>query len=138
MDAATRLIVRQRARAMCEYCGLSEAASYHAFHVEHIVAKQHRGSDDLANLAWSCHRCNSLKGPNLSSFDPLTGALVELFNPRRHVWPDHFEMNEAEVIGLTPIGRATTLLLQMNEPERVALRLHWSQHCEDDASSDSS
>ena len=28
------------------------------FHVEHILAKQHEGDDDLNNLCWSCHRCN--------------------------------------------------------------------------------
>jgi hypothetical protein len=106
---------------------LPQGASFHALHVEHVTAKQHRGSDDPENLALACNRCNSHKGPNLTSIDPESGQLIELFNPRRHVWIDHFDLHDGAVIGLTAIGRATALLLEMNDPERVALRLQWSQ-----------
>ena len=52
------------------------------FHIEHIRAKQHGGTDDLTNLVLACNRCNRAKGPNLSSVDPTTGQVVRLFNPR--------------------------------------------------------
>ncbi|MBL8214476.1 MAG: HNH endonuclease [Bryobacterales bacterium] len=29
------------------------------FHLEHVVAKQHGGSDDPAGLALACDRCNA-------------------------------------------------------------------------------
>ena len=45
-----------------------------AFHVEHIVSKQHGGTDDPGALALACDRCNAYKGPNLASVDPGTGA----------------------------------------------------------------
>ena len=60
------------------------------FHVEHIVARKHGGSDDENNLAWSCIFCNLYKGPNLASLDPDTGELTRLFNPRQDRWEDHF------------------------------------------------
>lgn len=50
IDAATRDFVRQRARTHCEYCGLPQAAEpFFTFHIEHIVARQHGGTDDPEN-----------------------------------------------------------------------------------------
>ena len=114
--------VRQRANGRCEYCMLSEEASEVAFHIEHIRAKQHGGSDDLSNLALACDRCNFSKGPNLSSVDSETDEIVTLFHPRQDTWCEHFAIQKAEVVGLTPCGRATASLLQMNAPKRVQLR----------------
>jgi len=113
MDAATRSTVRQRADGRCEYCRLPEsAAPYLPFHVEHVVAQQHRTDDSLDNLALACDRCNAYKGPNLSSIDPETGEIVELFHPRRDRWSDHFKFeDDAIVVGLSPKGRATVRLL---------------------------
>jgi len=52
----------------------------------------------------------------------LPHAAVPLFHPRRHKWARHFRWQGPVIIGRTPIGRATVLLLCMNLPERVALR----------------
>lgn len=87
------------------------------------MAKQHGGSDDPAGLALACDRCNAYKGPNLTSIDPETGAIVPLFHPRLDQWEDHFELREGHVCGKTPAGRATVRLLNMNAPRRVELRL---------------
>ena len=123
MDAATRELVRQRARDCCEYCRLPQAAApYFAFHVEHIRARQHGGSDAPINLALACPDCNAFKGPNLVSFDPETETRVDLFDPRVHSWNEHFAWNGALIVGLTPIGRATVNLFNMNEHERVEMR----------------
>ncbi len=43
--------VRHRAGYRCEYCRIPEAAFRRPFHIEHIVAKQHGGSDALDNRA---------------------------------------------------------------------------------------
>jgi hypothetical protein len=122
MDAELRDFVRRRAAGRCEYCRLPDAVQRLPFHVEHIVAKQHGGSNDADNLAWACDRCNAYKGPNLSSVDPYTGSIVELFHPRRDVWPEHFNMRDVEIQGISPSGRATVRLLQMNSRHRVELR----------------
>lgn len=123
MDQRTRGLVRARAGNACEYCRLPQFATpLIVFHVEHIVPKQHGGSDDPASLALACDRCNVHKGPNLTSIDPDTGAVVPLFHPRNHCWDDHFILREGCVIGVTPAGRATARLLNMNAPRRVELR----------------
>jgi hypothetical protein len=57
-----------------------------AFHVEHIISRQHGGTDDSGGLALAFDRCNAYKGPNLTSIDPGTGAVVPLFNPRADAW----------------------------------------------------
>lgn len=70
-----------------------------------------------------CIRCNLKKGPNIASMDPETNRVVTLFHPRHHAWRDHFTMSQDGMLhGLTPEGRATVELLDMNETERVHLR----------------
>ena len=123
MNAATRKIVRERAEYRCEYCHLSELAMpFLAFHLEHVIAQQHQVDDSLDNLALACDRCNAFKGPNLSSIDPASKKIVQLFNPRTDAWDDHFQSDDGLIIGLTPTGRATAKLLMMNAPRRIELR----------------
>jgi hypothetical protein len=44
MDAALRAFVRERAGRRCEYCRLHEEDDdFLAFHVEHVIARQHGG-----------------------------------------------------------------------------------------------
>lgn len=126
MESSRREQVRQRSRFCCEYCLLPEAATpIMPFHVEHIIAKQHMVDDSLDNLALACDRCNAFKGPNLSSIDPLTNKIVNLFNPRLDVWGEHFRFDGLVIVGLTPKGRATAQLLQMNAIRRLELRQSW-------------
>ena len=93
-----------------------------SFAIDHVIARQHHGTDAIDNLAWSCLNCNSLKGPNLSSIDPDTGNLAYLFNPRKNKWDRHFAMHDGLIVPLTLKGRATLSLLEMNELESVVLR----------------
>ena len=86
MDAATRDEVRRRADNRCEYCQLHQQHSYTTHHIEHIVAKQHDGSEALENLALACAWCNLHKGPNLTGVDPISSEIVSLFHPRRDQW----------------------------------------------------
>lgn len=81
--------------------------------------------DSLSNLALACDRCNFHKGPNLSSIDPLTGTVVSLFHPRLDQWYEHFKFEESEIVGTSPVGRATAQLLQMNAIRRIELRTEW-------------
>ena len=122
MDAAARHLVRQRAGGCCEYCRLPQEAVDATFHVEHAIALQHGGTDDPSNLALACDRCNLFKGPNLTSIDSETGAIIPLFHPRQDIWNDHFVFHGPRIIGLTPQGRVTVQLLNMNATRRVQLR----------------
>ncbi|PYS06240.1 MAG: HNH endonuclease [Acidobacteria bacterium] len=126
MDPAVRELVRTRASNACEYCRIpQEATPVIPFHVEHIVSRQHGGTDDPATLALACDRCNAYRGPNLTSIDPDSGVMVALFNPRQDVWTDHFVLRHGHIVGLTSTGRATARLLNMNAARRVELRLEW-------------
>jgi hypothetical protein len=123
MDPGLREFVARRAGNRCEYCCIPQShIPFHSFHVEHVIARQHGGADEPANLSLACDRCNAYKGTNLSSVDPETGRVVELFHPRRDAWHDHFMLRGPEIVGLTPTGRATVRLLRMNDDRRLALR----------------
>src|SRR5262249_25135698 len=118
----------RRAGNACEYCRIAqESTPLIPFHVEHIVPKQHGGFDDPDHLALACDRCNAYKGPNLTSVDPDTGTIIALFQPRRDVWSEQVALTGGLIVGLTPTGRATARLLNMNAPRRVELRKEWLQ-----------
>lgn len=122
MDAATRTIVRERANERCEYCLLPQRSCDLTHHIEHIVSKQHGGADVEENLALACHRCNLMKGPNLTGIDPVSGELTPLFHPRRDHWEEHFFIEGLRIKGRTPVGRATVNVLAMNDARRLELR----------------
>jgi hypothetical protein len=107
---------------MCEYCKLPDSLGFADFEIDHIIARAHRGGDELENLAWSCLSCNLYKGPNLASVDPQTGLIVNLFNPRRNVWNSHFRLSEGLILPRTAKGRATLVLLRINAPQTFMLR----------------
>lgn len=121
--------VRRRAGNRCEYCLLPQVAFRRPFHIEHIIAKQHGGPTTLDNLALACWQCNLKKGPNLTGLDPETADITRLFHPRTDNWADHFTLQKLsgkpgriEIAGLTPVGRATARLLEVNEEFRQVLR----------------
>jgi hypothetical protein len=122
MDSAISQLVRQRAGQRCEYCRLPQSASALRFHIEHIIARQHGGTDDPANLALACPECNYQKGPNLSSIDPDTGKVTLLFHPRLDRWAEHFIHDSARIVGKSSTGRTTVWLLEMNTGDRLRWR----------------
>lgn len=122
MDATTRRFVVSRAQSRCEYCLLPQSSIDLNFHVEHIIARQHGGGDEPANLCLACDRCNLHKGPNLTGIDPESQALSPLFHPRQDQWDEHFRLDGSLIVGQSPAGRATVRLLQMNSARRRALR----------------
>jgi hypothetical protein len=124
MDERLVATVRERAGGVCEYCRLPESHHPESFEIEHVVPRKHGGGTVLGNLAYACLRCNRHKGPNLAGIDRVTSRtkLVRLFDPRRHKWNWHFRRDGPYLIGQTPIGRVTVLVLVMNDPVRVTLR----------------
>jgi hypothetical protein len=123
MNVATRNQVCLRADFRCEYCELhQEQSPLAALHVEHIRPRKHGGTDSLDNLAMACIDCNLRKGSNVAGYDPQTGLLTELFHPREQSWSEHFERQGAMIVGKTPVGRTTVMVLQLNSEERLQLR----------------
>jgi len=84
---------------------------------------QHGGETNESNLALACMRCNRYKGPNVGSIDPLTGKLIQFFNPRIHNWKDHFTLEGGIVSPLTPEARVTERILRINDEDRVLERI---------------
>lgn len=122
MDAALRAFVRKRADRCCEYCRLHEDdCDFGAFHIEHVIAKKHGGTDDPDQLclAWPAE-CNWAKGSNLAG--RLRGKLYPLFNPRSQRWNRHFRWQGAVIVGKTKTGIVTVQVLNFNAPSRVMLR----------------
>jgi hypothetical protein len=114
--------VIERAGGCCEYCLLSQRNRPHSFHIEHIIAERHRGKTELKNLCLSCPRCNTLKGTDLASLDPKDDKLTLLYNPRTQRWSEHFRLNGILIEPLTPEGRVTVFLLNLNSPQRLKER----------------
>jgi HNH endonuclease len=116
--------VRERARTLCEYCHTAEQWQYVPFTVDHIVPLAQGGTTILENLALACFHCNRRKSIQIAAQDPQSGAVVPLFNPRQHVWSEHFiwSVEGLLLLGLTPIGRATITALALNRERVVAIR----------------
>jgi hypothetical protein len=127
MNPLIRQQVQTRAEFACEYCREQQRWSFYTFHIDHIVATRHGGSDELDNLCLACPDCNAAKGTDLTSLDPDSGEITRLFHPRKDVWDAHFRLLEGRLTGVTPTGRTTVWFLRMNDPHRVAQRLRTNQ-----------
>ena len=103
-----RRLVSERAGYRCEYCLLPEEFSSFPHEPDHIIPLKHGGATTADNLALACFWCNRLKGSDLAALDPQADQITPLFNPRLHTWSDHFRLDDAEIVPLTPEGRATT------------------------------
>ena len=122
VSAALKHEVIERAGQWCEYCRISQSRYFYSFHIEHIIAIKHAGATELFNLCLSCPDCNAHKGTDIASIDYVTGSLTPLFNPRIHQCEEHFQLNTALIEPLTPIGRVTEFLLQLNDFARLEYR----------------
>ncbi len=122
IPALLRQEVYDRANGTCEYCLIPQEVSFVSLEVDHIIARKHGGETESKNLALACSLCNKYKGSDLTSIDPESNIITPLFHPRIEKWIEHFHLNEAKIVPITPTGRVTAALLQLNQSERVAER----------------
>lgn len=108
--------VISRAKGLCEYCRTDSDFSDSPFDVEHIVPLSLGGVTELDNLAFACHGCNMKKSNKTEFFDVISSEISRLFNPRKDIWKEHFgwTQNLLIAVGLTPVGRVTVELLELN------------------------
>jgi hypothetical protein len=119
--------VEKRARYRCEYCHAPQRVSGYRFHLEHIIPRTRGGSDGLRNRALACATCNLAKADHTAGIDLRSRVEVGLFNPRIHVWEEHFRWagDGQTLLGRTLIGRATVAMLDMNNDLRREARQYW-------------
>jgi hypothetical protein len=111
----------------CGYCRSDEVLTGIPLSTEHLLPIAAGGLTDRENLWRSCRPCNELKGTQTHATDPETHEAVPLYNPRTQPWIEHFMWNDSgtQILGLTPIGRATVVALQLNRPLLVGARRRW-------------
>ena len=122
MKASLRRTIWQLAGAACEYCRLPQAYDPLPFRIDHIIADQHGGRTVLRNLAPLLPVLQQHKGPNIAGIDPRSRRMVRLFHPRRDHWNRHFRWQGPMLVGRTAIGRATIVVLAINDIQNVGLR----------------
>jgi len=114
--------VRLRAHGQCQYCLMHESLQGATFHAEHVIPRSKGGESTLENLALACPGCNLHKADKTTAPDPLTSEQVALFHPLQLRWSEHFRFKSHEIEGLTAIGRATVVLLDLNQLRRQRIR----------------
>jgi hypothetical protein len=119
--------LRERFGDCCAYCRTAAHLSVVTFEYEHILPRSAGGQTEFENLCLSCPMCNRCKSDLSSVPDPLTQEVVGLFHPQQQRWTEHFSWNAdaTEIIGLTPVGRATVAALKMNRPQITRARRMW-------------
>jgi hypothetical protein len=122
-----RDIVARTARYRCGYCLTQEAVVGTPMVIDHIEPESLGGPTEEANLWLACPLCNAHKGDRIIALDADTGETVRLFNPRQQAWVEHFAWTPEgdQILGRTPIGRATVIALQLNRPSLVKARRAW-------------
>jgi len=127
IPAAVRRRVAESARYRCGFCQTQQTIVGVPLHVEHIFPLAAGGTSNEDNLWLACPVCNNYKGTQTHAPDPDTDDEVPLFNPRTQTWTDHFAWSDTgvEILGLTPVGRATVVALKLNQPFMCRARRRW-------------
>lgn len=119
--------IREAAGNLCGYCLSHQRYTMSKLEIEHLVPKSKGGTDAEENLWLSCGLCNRHKGVQTEALDAETQTLVPLFNPRRQAWTEHFAWSAdgTQIVGATPVGRATVNALKLNNEIAVEVRRNW-------------
>ena len=124
VPVALKQLVFDHARGLCEYCRSQAKFAIDPLVIEHIQPVSRGGKTVSENLALACQTCNNHKYTKTEAPDPVSGQVVPLFHPRQMTWQDHFAWDEdvTQMIGITPTGRATVVLLQANRDGVINMR----------------
>lgn len=122
-----RVLVTADEQHRCAYCQSAVAIVGMPFEMDHVIPESLGGLTVRENLCLCCGPCNERKACRTTAIDPLTGQLATLFHPRREAWSQHFRGIDDgwRIEGLTPTGRATVLVIQLNRPSLVTARQSW-------------
>jgi len=117
--------VRARARAACEYCGITETDLGGGLTIDHYQPQSCGGSDELDNLVYCCHTCNGFKADTWHA----KADHARILNPRVDIAAQHLlALPDGTLQPLSPIGTWTIDKLRLNRHQLVAHRLHEASH----------
>jgi hypothetical protein len=119
-------VVRDRAKGFCEYCHAPEIIVLR-LEIDHIQPASKGGLTTEDNLCCACSLCNGAKLDFETGIDPETNTAMLLFHPRQQKWHEHFQWNNefTQIVGLTPVGRATIQRLNLNSDVFIYARQRW-------------
>ncbi|HRW03589.1 MAG TPA: HNH endonuclease [Caldilineaceae bacterium] len=111
----------------CVYCQTRTDNTGQALTIDHVIPLAKGGGNGLENLCRACRSCNEAKRDQTHAIDPLTGEIVRLYHPRQQRWSEHFAWDHTGVhlLGLTVIGRATVVALDVNNELILFARRRW-------------
>jgi len=93
--------LREDFKYACVYCSIHEGefGGFHNFHVEHFKPKSKFPTleTEYINLLYACWRCNSFKGEDWPSNNPLKSGRGYL-NPCKYDYEEYFIIDKDEVI----------------------------------------
>ena len=118
-----KCIVAKRAQEEGEYCLTPAEYSSDPFVVEHISLGK-GWTNRFGKFDFTRHGCNGHKHAKVTVIDSIGEEAQPLYNPRTQSWSEHFKWNEdqTQIIGQTPVGRATIAALHLNRPGVINLR----------------
>jgi len=95
--------------------------------IDHVIPESKGGSTIFEDSCLCCRRCNEFKGSKTTAHDPITDKIMPSYHPRMQNWNDHFARDDTGtlIVGLTVVGRATIVGLNMNDTIIVAARRRW-------------
>lgn len=122
-----RAAISEQANYRCGYCLTNQHIVGTLMEIDHIVPIALGGANEEYNLWLACAACNAYKNDRTVAIDPVSQVETPIFNPRTQKWTEHFQWVEGGrlIEGVTPIGRATIVLLNLNRQELVTSREYW-------------
>ena len=119
--------IAERDKYRCSYCQTQVDVVGNLLELDHIIPLHAGGTSEEDNLCLACSSCNQSKGSKTSATDPMSEKTQPLFNPHTQVWVEHFcwVADGTKITGITAIGRATIITLNMNRSLIVKARARW-------------
>jgi hypothetical protein len=118
MRRESREALRRRFDYRCAYCGVSESHVGAELTVDHFQPSSRGGTDDPANLVYSCFTCNNLKADLWAPDAP-----ERILHPLSDDLSTHLaEQPDGTLVGLTETGCFHIQQLQLNRGPLIAHR----------------
>jgi HNH endonuclease len=124
MTSQQRQAVRERFGFRCGYCGVHEHQVGAELAIDHFQPRSRGGTDELDNLVYCCHACNSHKG---DYWQP--GTARRLLHPLLDNLAEHLSSSDDGTLrGLTETGTFHIRRLRLNRAALVARRQRLRRH----------